>query len=162
PVDMQYLPIRFFLEKGYVIRTVADRFLFWMPLWSLMVRNYIFPGPAEKCVATLQNGNLLQISPGGSREALFATLRYETVWNNRCGFARVARQTEVDIIPVFTKNVRQIFFIPALLQRLLRPVYESYRFPVVPFFGSFPVKLVTYVGKPIRTNSGDSAEELAM
>lgn len=64
PADMQYLPVRYFLKKGRVIRSVADRVLFCLPIWRLMVRNYIFPGPPKKCIETLENGHLLQISPG--------------------------------------------------------------------------------------------------
>lgn len=161
PLDMQYLPIRLFLKSGRVIRTIADRFLFFIPIWRLMVRNYIFPGPATKCLSTLKNGHLLQISPGGTREALFATFRYETVWNKRTGFARVAKEAGVDIIPVFTRNIRQMFYIPELVQPLLRPLYERLRLPVMPIIGGFPVQLTTFVGKPIPCDSADSVEELA-
>lgn len=161
PTDMMYLPNQMFLRKGRVIRGIADRFLFWVPFWGTLVQNYIFPGPAEKCVGTLQRGHLLQISPGGTREALFATRRYETVWNNRAGFARVAKEAKVDIIPIFTRNIRQLFILPEVLQRLFRPVYENYKFPYIPLLGIFPVKLVTYVGEPIRHDSVDTAEELA-
>lgn len=161
PADMQYLPVRYFLKKGRVIRTVADRFLFCLPIWRLMVRNYIFPGPPQKCIETLKDGHLLQISPGGTREALFATLKYETIWNHRAGFARVAKKSGVVIIPVFTRNIRQMFYIPEVFQRLLRPLYERVRVPVVPLFGGFPVKLITYIGEPIPCDSADTAEELA-
>lgn len=95
------------------------------------------------------------------REALFATLKYETVWNQRAGFARVAKESGVVIIPVFTRNIRQMFYIPEVFQRLLRPLYERIRIPVVPLFGGFPVKLVTYVGKPIPCDLVETAEELA-
>lgn len=64
PVDMQYLPMRYFLKKGRVVRSVADRFVFCLPIWRLMVSNYIFPGPPKKCIETLKDGHLLQISPG--------------------------------------------------------------------------------------------------
>lgn len=54
-----------------------------------------------------------------------------------------------------------MFYIPEVFQRLLRPLYERVRVPVVPLFGGFPVKLVTYVGKPIPCDSVETAEELA-
>lgn len=98
---------------------------------------------------------------GGTREALFATLKYETIWNHRAGFARVAKKSGVVIIPVFTRNIRQMFYIPEVFQRLLRPLYERVRVPVVPLFGGFPVKLITYIGEPIPCDSADTAEELA-
>lgn len=144
PSDMQYLPIRGYLHSGRLIRP------------------YIFPGPASRCVRILANGHLLQISPGGAREAFFATARYETIWNGRSGFARLARETGTDIVPVFTRNIRQMFIIPEWIQPVLRPLYEKVRLPVVPVLGGFPVQLTTFVGKPIRADSADSAEELVL
>ena len=91
----------------------------------------------------------------------FATQHYEIMFNGRVGFARLAKETGVDIIPVFTRNIRQIVWISPLLQKLLRPLYEMTRFVFVPMLGIFPVKLVTFIGEPIRADSADSAEELA-
>jgi len=162
PMDMLYLPARLYLTNGRVVRGVADRFLFLIPIWSHLVKDYIFPGPTKKCVSTLKRGHLLQISPGGVREALFSTWRYETIWNKRCGFARVAREAQVDIVPIFTRNIRNVFIVPEVFQHWLRPVYEWFRLPVVPLFGGFPVKLVTYAGEPIQWNTEDSPEELAV
>ena len=161
PVDMIFLPMQIYIHKRRVIHGVADRFLFFIPFWSPLIQDYIFTGPPEKCVTTLRNGNLLQISPGGAREALFATCRYETVWNNRAGFARVAQEAKVEIIPIFTRNIRQMFILPEFFQRLFRPLYEKYRLPFVPLLGIFPVKLVTYIGKPIPHDIAETANELA-
>ena len=125
------------------------------------MRDYAFPGPVAKCVATLKNGHLLAILPGGARETLFATHRYEIMWNGRCGFARVAREVGVDIIPVFTRNIRHMFWTPEFVQRLARPLFERYNIPFVSMFGAFPVKLIPYVGTPIPCSSAQSDKELA-
>ena len=43
----------------------------------------------------LQEGELLAVSPGGVREALFSDENYKLVWNGRLGFAKVAQEAEV-------------------------------------------------------------------
>ena len=43
----------------------------------------------------LQNGELLAISPGGVREALFSDEYYTMIWNGRRGFAKVALEAQV-------------------------------------------------------------------
>lgn len=39
-------------------------------------------------------------------------------------------------------------------------IYAATRFPFVPIYGGFPVKLTTYVGKPISYDENLSPEEL--
>jgi hypothetical protein len=44
--------------------------------------------------------------------------------------------------------------------KLMRYLYEKTRLPMGPIFGGFPVKLRTYVGKPIPYESTDTPEIL--
>lgn len=48
----------------------------------------------ETCVNLLKEGNLLSISPGGVREALFSDHNYEIIWGSRSGFAKVAHEAK--------------------------------------------------------------------
>jgi hypothetical protein len=41
-----------------------------------------------------------------------------------------------------------------------RWIYEKTRLPLVPIYGLFPVKLVTYIGKPIEYEENRTVEEL--
>lgn len=41
-------------------------------------------------------------------------------------------------------------------------IYAATRFPFVPIYGGFPVKLTTYVGKPILYDGNLTPEELQM
>lgn len=158
PTDMIFATNRIYRKYGRFPCAIGDRFLF---ILGSLGQRYVFSGPASKCVEVLKDGKLLTISPGGTREAQFATKRYETLWNNRSGFARVAMEANVNIIPIFTKNIRQAYILPETLQNLLRPLYEKIRIPVVPFFGGFPVKLTTFIGAPVPVDSAKTAEELA-
>lgn len=161
PSDFVYMGNHIYRNTGRVVRSVGDKFLFMLPGPFTLINEYVFTGPAQKCVQVLNDGHLLQIAPGGTREALYDTNNYEILWNNRCGFARVAKQANVSIIPIFTENIRQIFIVPRFIQTLSRPLYERIRLPVVPFLGGFPVKLTTHVGEPIKCSSAETPEELA-
>jgi hypothetical protein len=51
----------------------------------------IIPGSIESCVAVLRRGDLLCVSPGGVREALFADPdHYNMIWGERLGFAKAS------------------------------------------------------------------------
>ena len=52
------------------------------------------PGPVDACVDILNNGELLAISPGGTREMLLS-YDYELIWAKRKGFAKVATEAKV-------------------------------------------------------------------
>ena len=54
------------------------------------------------------------------------------------------------IVPVFTRNIREASrSYNGYLKPFLLWLYDKTRLPVVPTFGIFPVKLTTYIGKPI-------------
>ena len=50
----------------------------------------VTPGTVDSCSSLLMDGNLLAISPGGVREALFSDHNYDLIWGKRCGFAKSA------------------------------------------------------------------------
>ena len=50
---------------------------------------HVFPGTVAGCVEVLNRGDLLSIAPGGVREAQFGDNRYQLIWGNRIGFAKV-------------------------------------------------------------------------
>nr|XP_033789540.1 transmembrane protein 68 isoform X8 [Geotrypetes seraphini] len=120
----------------------------------------VMHGPKEECVKALRNGHLLAISPGGVREALFSDETYTIMWGNRTGFAQVAIDAEVPVIPMFTQNIREGFRTLGGI-RVFRWLYEKCRLPLVPVYGGFPVKFRTYLGDPIPYVPGITAAELA-
>ena len=163
PLDHFYLITKILLYKKRLICSVGDHFLFMIPgSKTLMKELKVLTGPVEECVKLLNDGHLLSIAPGGCREGLFGDNRYKLMWNNRIGFARVAVAAKVPIIPVFTQNLREAFVAVKWCRCILRSVYEWTRLPIVPFYGGFPVKLRTYVGKPIPYDPSLTAEELAV
>lgn len=55
----------------------------------------LLPRKKEPCVNALKDGNLLAISPGGTREALFSDENCRLIWHKRKGFAEVALDAKV-------------------------------------------------------------------
>uniref|UniRef100_A0A8C6URD2 Transmembrane protein 68 n=2 Tax=Neogobius melanostomus TaxID=47308 RepID=A0A8C6URD2_9GOBI len=96
----------------------------------------------------------------GVREALFSDETYVLHWGKRRGFAQVAIDAQVPIIPMFTQNVREGFRSLGNL-RFFRWLYERFRFPFAPIYGGFPVKFRTFLGDPISYDPNVNAAQLA-
>ncbi|XP_062844054.1 transmembrane protein 68 [Trichomycterus rosablanca] len=161
PIDYYYFLACVIIQKGRVCHSVADHFLFKIPGFKLLLEVFsVIHGPQEECVRALRSGHLLGISPGGVREALFSDETYPLLWGKRKGFAQVAIDSKVPIIPMFTQNIREGFRSLGNL-RFYRWVYERFRLPIAPVYGGFPVKFRTYLGDPIPYDPGLTASELA-
>ncbi|KAK7598271.1 hypothetical protein V9T40_006506 [Parthenolecanium corni] len=163
PVDLYYFLSRVFLLKNRLIHTVADRFLFKIPGFSIISEALkVIPGTVQTCSVILQENNLLAISPGGVYEAQFGDCYYSLMWKKRLGFAKVAIDAKVPIIPIFTENIREAFRSVTIGRKWFLKLYLKTRFPFVPIYGGFPVKLRTHVGDPIPFDQDLSPEELQL
>ncbi|RWS30040.1 transmembrane protein 68-like protein [Leptotrombidium deliense] len=162
PLDYYYLISHCYLFKNRHLRTIADRFLFKIPVFNIFMDVMkASPGSVELCTQMLKEGKIVAIAPGGVREAMFSR-NYNLIWNNRIGFAKVAIAAKVPIIPVFTVNIREAYRTISFGEKLFQKLYEITKFPVVPIYGGFPVKLKTVIGTPIEFESDLTAEQLAM
>ncbi|CAF3725101.1 unnamed protein product [Rotaria sp. Silwood1] len=79
----------------------------WHGLASLLEALEIQPSTLAICKLMLEEGHILAIAPGGVREALFGDQNYHLIWKERKGFAKLAIDAKVPIIPMFTKNCRE-------------------------------------------------------
>lgn len=160
PIDMYYFAAKAHLLTGRMFYSVADRFLFKIPGFSIAAEALnIIPGTLQSCCQVVETGHLLTISPGGVYEALFGDQTYPIMWKSRTGFAKVAIASKVPIVPMFTENVREAFRTLKPFRKAWLKVYSWTKLPVVPIYGGFPVKLVTHLGKPIYPKT-DSPIEL--
>ncbi|XP_011161432.3 transmembrane protein 68 [Solenopsis invicta] len=161
PVDLYYFTSKMFLNNSKLIRIIADRFVFKIPGFFIILNTLkIIPGTVQSCSAILKQGNSIVISPGGVYEAQFGDSNYELLWQKRMGFAKVALDAKVSIVPFFTRNIRESYRSLRWGQRILLKIYAKTKLPIVPIYGGFPVKLVTYVGKPIPYDKTLTPEEL--
>nr|XP_034958810.1 transmembrane protein 68-like isoform X1 [Zootoca vivipara] len=83
------------------------------------------------------------------------------MWGNRTGFARLALEAKVPIIPIFVQNDSEAYRSFGKI-RLTRWVYEKTRCFPLPAYGGFPVKLRTYIGEPIPYDPNITPAELAL
>ncbi|XP_045505152.1 transmembrane protein 68 isoform X1 [Colias croceus] len=161
PIDMYYFTARMLLFKRRHIHTVADRFMFKIPGWSQLLEGLcVIPGTVQTCAGVLRSGNPLAISPGGVYEAQFGDHYYRLYWKSRIGFAKVALEAKVPIVPMFTQNVREAFRTVGWLRGICLRIYAATRVPLAPVYGGFPVKLVTHLGKPVMPEPGMTPEQL--
>lgn len=161
PVDYLNFLYRLFILKRRLCYSVADEFVFKLPgLKPLIDLMGFMRGTKEECLNVLKNGHLVGLSPGGVREALFSDQSYKLVWCKRKGFAEVAIEAKVPIIPMYTQNVREGFRTFGSIT-LTRWLYEHVKIPVLPPYGGLPVKFRTYIGEPIQYDPNITAVELA-
>jgi len=62
----------------------------------------------------------------------------------------------------FTRNVREAFRSVSWGRRIWLKIYAKTKIPLAPVYGGFPVKLVTYVGKPIPYDGSLTPEQLQL
>ncbi|CAF0782100.1 unnamed protein product [Adineta ricciae] len=178
PIDFYYLFAKIWLYRNRRVRVVADKFVFKIPggfamiisdivlnksclgLGTLLEALEIQPSTSATCKSMLEEGHVLAVSPGGVREALFGDHNYQLIWKERRGFAKVAIEAKTTIIPMFTKNVREAVRAMTIGRRFLSYIYEKTRLPLVPIYGMFPVKMITYLGEPIPYDPNVTTEML--
>ncbi|XP_034284936.1 monoacylglycerol/Diacylglycerol O-acyltransferase-like [Pantherophis guttatus] len=160
-IDFALFVACFYAKTGRLVHSAIHYGLYLVPGIKLALDVVgCAKGTKVNCVEILKKGDLLGISPGGLREANFSDEYYNTVWGTGIGFAQVALETQVPIIPMFTQNVREAYRTVGKT-RLMKWLYEYFRFLILPIYGGLPVKLCTYIGEPIPYDPNITAKELA-
>lgn len=169
-----FILIRLVLRaRSRLMRLMADHMWFGLPLFSrLFSAAGAVDGTRPNALGLLEQGELVLTYPGGVREIMGSRFRHEHIdWEARRGFARVAIEAGVPVIPVIGIGVNSghIFVSSGkLLGRLvfqgilrLGPAYAKYRDPLT--IGILPVplpldlavnlplpcRLTYFVGEPI-------------
>ncbi|XP_044745526.1 transmembrane protein 68 isoform X1 [Coccinella septempunctata] len=160
PIDIYYFLAKVYFLKNRMVHTVADNFLFKFSGFGIIADCMkVVPGTIQSCANILKEGNVLAISPGGVYEAQFSR-NYNLMWKKRFGFAKVAIEAKVKIIPMYTENLREAFRTVGIGRRIFLKLYAKFKLPFAPVYGGFPVKLVSHIGKPIDYDPNLTPEEL--
>lgn len=166
PLDFWYLGLKIYLQTGRKPCALVDRFLLKTPglAWLTKAVGGV-SGDPEVALDLLKKGTIVGVAPGGVREALKGkSQNYRLVWGERKGFARLALEANVPIIPGFTQNVEGLYRAPFADHPLFRSLYEATRLPLTPILGigplPFPVPLTTWLGQPLIPTKKDTAETL--
>nr|XP_056710332.1 transmembrane protein 68-like [Euleptes europaea] len=160
-IDYPFLVARMYIEKGKAIHSVVHNYICHLPGIQLLLKmtgckNF----SRDECVKILKEGHSLGIAPGGLRELNFSDEFYNLLWGNHIGFAKVALEAKVPIIPIFTENVREVCRTIGKIW-LTKWLYNNVAPLVLPTYGGFPVKLRTHIGEPIPYDPNITAKELA-
>jgi 1-acyl-sn-glycerol-3-phosphate acyltransferase len=182
-LELPMVPLEIWRQTGRHPRGLADRMHFSVPGWRDFLRNVgAVVGSRENCGRLLDASEAVLVFPGGAREvAKKRGEAYQLMWKERIGFARMAIEHQVPIVPLAVLGIEDMFEIWAdsddiassrvapLLRKL--GVLPSDRkdddkafLPPVSLgtgpAGSFvPERLYITLGKPIDTSEYEGAHE---
>ncbi len=142
---------------------LADRWFFRVPgLRELLVRAGGMLGTAENARRALGRGDWVVAYPGGAREVLKRANRFKhrLLWAESRGFARLATELQIPIVPFAAAGVDDTYDILASIRgsgRLLMR-HSKYDLPVLWGLGPFPrpVPFWFRFGSPIMPCARDS------
>ncbi|XP_048363939.1 transmembrane protein 68-like isoform X1 [Sphaerodactylus townsendi] len=160
-VDYLLLVAQIYIQTGKSTCSVVHHLTAQMPGIQLLLKMIGCKNAnRDECVQILKEGHLLGIAPGGIRESNFSDEYYSLMWGNRVGFAKVALEAKVPIIPIFTENLRESYRTLGKIW-LTKWVCDHIGVVILPIYGGFPVKLRTHIGEPITYDPNITATELA-
>lgn len=116
-------------ERGRWARGLAEHTHFLVPGWrDLLMRAGAVRGTRANCRALLAAGEAVLVYPGGGREvAKRKGEKYQLIWKQRLGFARMAVEAGCPIVPFASIGVEDAFDIVVDADHpLLRPVRAAY------------------------------------
>lgn len=100
-LDMPLMISELDRHTGRFVRGMADHMHFAIPGWrDLVTRAGGLPGTRDNCRALLAAGEAVLVYPGGGREvAKRRGEKYQLIWKQRTGFARMAIDAGCPIVP---------------------------------------------------------------
>ena len=98
-------------ERGIVLRSLADRNHFKVPLWRDFVEQTgAVLGTRANCAALMRRGEHILVFPGGAREVFkHKDEAYRLIWKERFGFVQLAIEHGYTITPYATAGAEEAF-----------------------------------------------------
>lgn len=121
-LDIPMFALEIFHETGRRVRGLADHNHFALPVWrDLLLRLGAVRGTREECARLFQEGHAVLVFPGGGREVMKRKdEKYRLMWKERVGFARLAIEHGVPIVPFASVGVEDMFEIVSDAEDILR------------------------------------------
>lgn len=100
-IDTPLILAELYQSKHIFCRSLADHIHFSIPGWGDFLRSVgAVDGTRENCAALMQSGQHILVFPGGGREVVKRKgEKYQLIWKQRTGFARMAIEYGYPIIP---------------------------------------------------------------
>ncbi|KAL7477422.1 hypothetical protein ACHAW6_003228 [Cyclotella cf. meneghiniana] len=137
-------------NTGILPRGLADHFHFALPNGAVLRAFGAVDGTRENVDTLMQSGQSVLVYPGGGHEVLkkSSVPRYELMWKDRLGFARMAIKHGYPILPCACVGIEDMF-IP------LGDIPTPYRGYVIPLAYTTPARcqrMYFWFGSPISTS----------
>lgn len=126
-------------ETKRPVRFLAERNLFRIPLLREVLRaSGVVPGARDTAVALLRKGNVVGVYPGGIDDSWkLSSQRYQLQWGDRAGFAHVAMEAGVPIVPVAGFGIDEMYEVVAREPFIGRRLLGSRRYDIPLALGRF-------------------------
>lgn len=141
---------------GALLRREIGRLPFWLAernLWRIpgfgRLADFIdaVPGERGSAVSILRRGELVVVYPGGIRDSFkLSTQRRRLQWGTRSGFARVAMEAGVPIVPLAAHGVDDMYTTVAREPWVGRALLGDHKYDLPISFGRWG----TVVPRPVR------------
>jgi 1-acyl-sn-glycerol-3-phosphate acyltransferase len=129
-LDIPMLALELAEKTGRLVRGLGDHNHFALPIWrDVLHRLGAVRGTRDNCARLFERGEAVLVFPGGGREVMkHKGEKYKLIWKERVGFARLAIEHGVPIVPFASVGVEDMFEIVADAEDILRsPVGELLR-----------------------------------
>ncbi len=129
-LDIPMLGLEIYEKTGRAVRGLGDHNHFALPVWRDLLRRLgAVRGTREICARLFEMGEAVLVFPGGGREVMkHKHEQYRLIWKERIGFARLAIQYGVPIVPFASVGVEDMFDVVVDADDVLRsPVGELLR-----------------------------------
>lgn len=114
-IDIPMLGLEIYEKTGRMVRGLGDHIHFDTPLWRDVLKSLgAVRGTRENCARLFEEGEAVLVFPGGGREVMkHKHEKYKLIWKERIGFARLAIEHRVPILPFASVGVEDMFDIVA-------------------------------------------------
>jgi 1-acyl-sn-glycerol-3-phosphate acyltransferase len=129
-LDVPLMILELLDECGVLIHPLGDHIHFQIPLWRELVASFgVVDASPESCSELMRDGKSIVVFPGGGREVFRRKgEKYQLLWKERVGFARMAAEHRYPIVPFASVGADDCFDIVVdgddLLRSPLGPVVE--------------------------------------
>ena len=173
-VDIPHLMVALWRRRDIRLRSLGDHLHFKVPGWRRLMREAgVVDGTRENCAAAFRSRQCVLVFPGGARESFKGRdERYQLIWGERLGFARMALRHNVTIVPFAAIGADDAFGLAmdrdemkqtrlgATLSRL--GLKDDYLIPLPAHLVPAPRRLYFRFLPPIRTSAlSDLPEDVA-
>lgn len=166
--DVPFLVAELWRVHGHKIRSLGDHRHWVFPGWREFLENFgAVRGTRAATAELMRRGEPILVYPGGGREVNKRRgEKYQLIWKNRVGFARLAIAHDYTIVPFATVGGEDVFEV--LLDantpiygdaaRLVERMTESWTLPSIargigPTLLPRPQRMYYWFGEPIETGA---------